>query len=154
VNLAPHGTFAGDYVALLREMLVAEDADGSVSLLAGASPAWLAPGRHVAVTEAPTDRGSISFTERSTVRGETLTWSDSLAPGTALTWRLPWWARDARTEQGAVSGGSVALRGRSGSIAVTFGGRRPRQSYALAVAALNSAYRAHGLPAPIVRAKR
>jgi hypothetical protein len=154
VNLSPHGTFAGDYVALLRDMLVAEDPGGGVNLLSGASPAWLALGQHIAVTDAPTDRGTISFTERSTAHGESLTWHGTLDPGTALTWTLPAWARDARTAQGPISGASVALHGSSGSIAVTFGGHRPRQSYALAAAALNAAYRAHGRPAPLVAAAR
>ena len=152
VNLAPHGTFAGDYVALLRDMLVADGANGGVSLLAGASPAWLAPGRHITVTSAPTDSGVISFTERSSVRGETLTWKDSLRRGTALTWMLPAWARDAHTAGGRIAGSSIRLRGSSGSMTVAFAGRRPRQSYALAVAALNAAYRAHGRAAPQVAA--
>ncbi|MGH2852867.1 MAG: hypothetical protein ACRDLF_01580, partial [Solirubrobacteraceae bacterium] len=153
VDMSPHGTFAGDYVALLRNMLVAEDANGGVHLLTGASPAWLAPGQHVTVTAAPTDHGVISFTERSTARGETLTWQSTIAPGTPLTWTLPAWARQARTSSGEpVSGATLALHGSTGSVAVTFGGHRPAQSYALAVAALNSTYRARGLPAPLVRA--
>ncbi len=153
VDMAPHGTFAGDYVALLRNMLVAEGPDGGVQLLTGASPAWLAPGQHITVTAAPTDSGVVSFTERSSARGETLTWQSTLAAGTPLTWTLPAWARHARTSSGEpVSGSTVALHGSTGSVAVTFGGRRPAQSYALAAAALNSAYRARGLPAPLVPA--
>jgi hypothetical protein len=149
VDLAPHGTFAADYVALLRNMLVAEDADGGVRLLAGASPALLAPGRHITVTAAPTDHGIVSFTERSTSRGETLTWRSGLATGTALWWMLPAWARHARTPAGPLDGRTVALPARSGSITVAFDGRRPAQSYQLAVAALNAAYRAHGRSAPL-----
>jgi hypothetical protein len=152
VNLSPHGTFAGDYVALLRNMLVADDTDGGVSLLDGASPAWLAPGQHITVTAAPTDHGTISFTERSSARGETLTWRSALSRGTALTWTLPRWARHARIARTRVSGSSIALRGSSGSVTVTFSGHRPRQSYALAAAALNAAYRAHRRPAPLVPA--
>jgi hypothetical protein len=149
-NLAPHGTFAAEYVALLRNMLVADTPAGGVQLLAGASPAWLGPGQRVAVTGAPTDHGVISFTLRSTRRGETLSWHDALAAGTPLSWKLPGWARDARTASGPVSGGAVALHGDSGSLTVTFGGRRPAQSYARTAAALNAAYRAHGRPAPLV----
>jgi hypothetical protein len=152
VDLAPHGTFAGDYVALLRNMLVAEGAGDSVKLLTGASPAWLAPGRHITVTAAPTDHGVISFTERSTARGETLTWSSSLTPGTTLTWRLPAWARHARVSGRPVRGSTIALPAPSGSVTVTFGGHRPAQSYASTVAALNALYRAHGQPAPLVPA--
>ena len=94
----------------------------------------------------------ISFALRSTRRGETLTWHGTLAAGTPLSWTLPVWARDARTASGPVSGGAIALHGDSGSLTVTFGGRRPAQSYARTVAALNAAYRAHGRPAPLVPA--
>jgi hypothetical protein len=151
VDLAPHGTFAGDYVALLRNMLVADNATGGVQLLSGASPAWLAPGQHITVTAAPTDHGVISFTERSSARGETLTWSGSLTAGAALTWRLPTWARHARVAGRAV-GPTIALPAPSGSLTVAFDGRRPAQSYALAVTALNAAYRAHRQPAPLAPA--
>jgi hypothetical protein len=154
INLSPHGTFAGDYVTLLRNMLVTEDASGDVNLLAGASPAWLAPGRHITVTGAPTAAGVISFTERSGTYGETLTWKGKLSSGARLTWTLPRWARDVRSASGAVFGSSIALHGDSGSIAVTFDGHPRRQSYALAVAALDAAYRARGRPAPLVRATR
>ncbi|HMD51949.1 MAG TPA: hypothetical protein VKG62_04485, partial [Solirubrobacteraceae bacterium] len=150
VNLSPHGTFAGDYVALLRDMLVADTPGGGVSLLAGASPAWLAPGEHITVTAAPTARGVISFSERSSARGETLTWQSDLVRGTALTWTLPWWARDAHLASGAPVGSRVALPSASGSIAVTFAGRRPSQSYAATVAALNASYRARSRPEPLV----
>jgi hypothetical protein len=151
-NLSPHGTFAAEYVALLRNMLVADSPTGGVQLLAGASPAWFAPGQHIAVTAAPTDHGVLTFTERSTRRGETLSWQSALAPGTPLSWVLPAWARHARTAEGPVSGGEIALHGASGAVTVTFGGRRPAQSYARAAAALNAAYRAHGRPAPLVPA--
>ncbi len=151
-NLAPHGTFAAEYVALLRNMLVADTPAGGVRLLAGASPAWLGPGQRITVTAAPTDHGAISFTERSTRGGETLAWHGALAAGTPLSWVLPAWARDARTASGPVRGGAIALHGDSGSLTVTFGGHRPAQSYARAVAALNAAYRAHGRAAPLVPA--
>ncbi len=151
-NLAPHGTFAAEYVALLRNMLVADTPAGGVRLLAGASPAWLGPGQRITVTEAPTDRGAISFTERSTRHTETLTWHGALEAGTPLSWVLPAWARDARTASGPVSGGSIALPGDSGSLTVVFDGHRPAQSYARVAAALNAAYRAHGRLAPLVAA--
>jgi hypothetical protein len=151
-NLAPHGTFAAEYVALLRNMLVADTPAGGVRLLAGASPAWLGPGQRIAVTAAPTDHGVISFTEHSSRHTETLTWHGALVAGTPLSWVLPAWARDARTASGPVSGGAIALHGDSGSLTVVFGGDRPAQSYARTVAALNAAYREHGRPAPLVPA--
>ncbi len=154
VNLAPHGTFAADYVALLRNLLVEEGPGGDVELLAGASPAWLGPGQHIAVTHAPTDQGTISFTERSGAHEETLGWRGTLRTGATLTWRLPEWATHAHTTDGAPVGRSVTLHGHSGSVTVQFDGRPPRQSYARTVAALDRAYRAHGLAAPLVPAAR
>lgn len=165
-NLSPHGTFAADYVALLRNLLV-EDVPGGeepggdaphtldeVRLLAGASPAWLAPGQHIAVTNAPTERGSVSFTERSGARGETLTWRTSLEPGTLLVWVLPPWARHARLPGGRQAGSEIVLPSRSGSLSTTFDGRRPAQSYASTVTALNALYRAHDERAPLLPASR
>jgi hypothetical protein len=154
VDMAPHGTFAGDYVALLRNMLVAETSSGAVELLTGASPAWLAPGQHITVTAASTDHGAVSFTERSSAHAETLSWNSSLTAGTALSWKLPAWARHARVHGMTLSGSIIALSGRSGSLTVQFRGHRPAQSYALAVSALNAAYRAHGQPAPLVPVTR
>ena len=151
VDLAPHGTFAADYVALLRNLLVAEEPNGNITLLTGASPAWLAPGEHITVTAAPTARGSISFTERSTGHGETLSWNGSLMADTRLTWALPAWAKHIRVSGGTlVDGSAIVLPASSGSLTATFDGRRPAQSYALAVASLNRAYRAHGQTAPLV----
>ena len=148
VDLAPHGTFAGDYVALLRNMLLTESGDGIV-LLSGASPAWLAPGQHLSVSAAPTSHGPISFTEHSNARGETLTWKSSLTPGTPLSWRLPPWARDVHIAGRPVVGSSIALPTRSGTLTVQFTGVRPRQSYAASVTDLDRAYRAHGRRAPL-----
>lgn len=187
-DLSPHGTFAADYVALLRNLLVREAPDpalsgreasggvgggagagagGEVRLLAGASPAWLAPGQHIAVTHAPTALGNVSFVERSTARGETLTWRSSLKRGARLIWSLPPWARGTRivgvgaARPGsmvrggpgtAVRGATIVLPSRSGSLSIAFRGRRPAQSYASTVAALDADYRAHGEPAPLVPA--
>jgi hypothetical protein len=155
LDLAPHGTFAADYVAFLRDMLVLERPGDEIRLLAGASPAWLAPGDHISVTAAPTTHGDISFTERSRVHAETLTWQGAPTAGTTLTWALPPWARQVRISAGRLIGGSVVvLPSSSGSVTATFGGRRPAQSYALAVAALNRAYRAHGKSPPLVPVAR
>jgi hypothetical protein len=151
-DLAPHITFAAEYVAMLRNMLVREAPNGAIELLAGASPAWLAPREHVTVTRAPTDLGTISFTERSTRHGESLTWSGNVEPGTPVLWVLPPWAQRVRVA-GARAGRVLTLHGRSGSLHVTFSGHRPQQSYADAVAALDRSYRADGEAAPIVPAK-
>jgi hypothetical protein len=150
VNLSPHGTFAAGYVELLRNLLVDEEPDGAVSLLGGASPAWLAPGEHITVTHAATSKGTIAFTERSTRRGERLTWtSDFRAP---LYWTLPPWATHVHASGERLSGRVLRLSTATGSVFVSFAGHRPHQSYRLAVAELNRIYLAHHEAAPIVAA--
>lgn len=151
VDMSPHGTFSADYVALLRDLLVREGPGGEVELMAGASPAWLRAGQRVSVADAPTAGGGVSFSERSTAGGETLSWHSRLSAGARLVWRLPWWARRARTAAGrSIAGGTVALHGASGSLTVRFEGRPPAISYAREVAALDAEYRAHGRRAPLV----
>jgi hypothetical protein len=153
VNLSPHGTFSAGYIALLRNMLVADTSTGA-SLLSGASPAWLAPGQHISVAGAPTDHGTISYTEHSTASGESLTWHDSFSTDSTLTWTLPSWAKDIRTASGQLNGHTLNLFGSAGTAVVAFSGTRPQQSYAAAAAALDAAYRAHGQPAPLVPAQQ
>jgi hypothetical protein len=153
VNLSPHGTFSADYIALLRNMLVADTPTGA-NLLSGASPAWLAPGQHITITNAPTDHGTISFKERSTATGESLTWTSDSAPGTSLVWTIPAWAHGISVHGGTLSGHIVSLAGNSGTATASFTGQRPKQSYASTAAALNASYRAHGQPAPLVPASR
>jgi hypothetical protein len=152
VNLSPHGTFSADYIALLRNMLVADTTTGA-NLLSGASPAWLAPGQHISVSNAPTEHGTVSYTERSTTAGESLTWHDSFSANSTLTWSVPSWAKDIRTTSGSLNGHVLTLSGNTGTAVVTFSGTRPKQSYAAAAAALDAAYRAHGQSVPLVPAE-
>ncbi len=149
VDMSPHGTFSADYVALLRAMLVSESSATGVTLLDGASPAWLAPGQHIAVSGAPTAYGTVSFVERSTARGETLTWRSNVPEATPIRWRLPVWARHAHGPGGSTVGGTVLLPSNSGSLTVTFDGHRPALSYARTTAALNAAYKAHHRASPL-----
>ncbi len=60
-NLAPHGWFAAEYRTLLRQMLVREDG-ADLHLLSVLSPAWIGPGKTIAVRQAPTQFGPIAFT--------------------------------------------------------------------------------------------
>ena len=60
-NLAPHGWFAAEYRTLLRQMLLREDGD-DLHLLSVLSPAWIGPGKTIAVRNAPTQFGPVAFT--------------------------------------------------------------------------------------------
>ncbi|MDQ4040691.1 MAG: hypothetical protein M3141_02960, partial [Actinomycetota bacterium] len=57
----PHGWFAAEYVALVRNMLVRERGD-DVWLMSALSPAWLRPGKRISVSGAPTTRGRVAYT--------------------------------------------------------------------------------------------
>jgi hypothetical protein len=152
-DISPHGTFSADYVALLRNMLVADTPDGGVDLLSGASPAWLQTDQHISVTNAPTDDGTISFIERSSSSGETLIWNSNFPANTPLRWTLPAWAVDAHVLGGAaLTSLVVSLSAPSGKLAITFSGHAPAQSYALTLSALNSSYRSLRQAAPLTLA--
>ena len=147
-NLAPHGTFSGEYVALLRNLLVDELPDGSVTLAPGASPAWLAPGRQIVVTDARTGGGGrVSYTLTGEPGGAVLQWRSDLPTGVPLTWTLPVWATAPRTDAGSV-GPRVALTAPEGTLRVTWSGAPPKLSYARTKAWLVHAYRARGKRPP------
>ena len=59
-DLAPHGWFAADYIALIRNMLVREQGD-ELHLLSVLSPDWVRPGDTVEVKNAPTAFGTVAF---------------------------------------------------------------------------------------------
>ncbi|MEX2194712.1 MAG: hypothetical protein WD844_05450 [Thermoleophilaceae bacterium] len=115
INLTPHGWWAAEYVALLRNMLVREEGRGLV-LMSALSPAWLAPGERVAVSGAPTTRGRVSFDLVSREGGATLRWDADVPEGTPLHWPVPGPARDVRAP--GLSGRTIELPGRSGEINV------------------------------------
>ncbi|MHB8243289.1 MAG: hypothetical protein ACYDHN_15040 [Solirubrobacteraceae bacterium] len=152
-DMSPHGTFAADYVALLRNMLVRERGV-SIELLRGASPAWLKPGQQIRVTGAQTSRGVISFSERSSQRGETLVWHSSLKRGTKLVWAVPQWTRRLRSAGAMAAGKFLALNAPSGELRVSFSGQRPDESYLASVRELNAWYLRRHRSAPIVAAAK
>ncbi len=90
-NLAPHGWYAAEYRTLLRTMLVREQGD-QLHLLSVISPAWIGKGKTIAVRQAPTNFGSVSFTLDQPQDGEAvlhLNTSFSTAPRQMLV-HLPW----------------------------------------------------------------
>ncbi len=148
LNLTPHGTFAGQYVTLLRNLLV-RDSGPTVLLLSGVSPAWMRPGQTITVTDAPTHHGTISFALTTTAAGATLRWTSTLPAGTPIDWALPYWVASAQTAGGERITRALRLPAPSGQATLTFTARRPPQSLARTIAALNRGYIAHGQQAPI-----
>lgn len=111
----PHGWFAAEYVALLRNMLVREQGS-EIYLMSALSPAWLRPGKRVSVSGAPTIRGPVSYTLTATKNGAILTWRSNVQPGTKLRWPVPYAARDVKAA--GLRRGIITLPGRSGRLAV------------------------------------
>jgi hypothetical protein len=59
-NLAPHGWFAAEYRTLLRNMMVREEGD-KLHLLSVVSPEWMGKGKTIAVSQVPTNFGTVGF---------------------------------------------------------------------------------------------
>lgn len=150
VNLAPHGTFAGQYISLLHNLLV-DDRGGEVRLLAGVAPAWMAPGDRIRVTRAPTRAGLITFTLHATRGGGTLRWSLTRFAGrrARLAWALPYWVHRATARHGRRVTGTIELRGDRGTMQLRWSARRPRQSLGRAIRELDRDYTRAGEPAPL-----
>jgi hypothetical protein len=60
-NLSPHGWFAAEYRTLLRTMMVREEPN-QLHLLSVVSPEWIGKGKTIAVSQAPTNFGTMAFT--------------------------------------------------------------------------------------------
>lgn len=144
-NLAPHGWWAAEYVALVRAMLVREEGEGLV--LGSALPgAWLRPGRRVRVRGAPTLHGRVDFTLRGRRGGADLSWR---APaGVPVRLVVPAGARAVRAPGLGRDRTSVSLRGRRGSVRLRWRLRGPFDSHARAVQRLRAAYARRGRAIP------
>jgi len=71
VDLAPHGWFAADYIALVRNMLVREQGN-ELHLFSVLSPSWTKAGDKIALTNAPTTFGTVGFGAAFRSNGMTL----------------------------------------------------------------------------------
>ena len=107
-DLAPHGWFAADYIALVRNMLVREQGR-ELHLLSVLSPAWTKPGDVVAVANAPTKFGTVGFTAAFRSEGMSLDvhLDFQTRPG-KIVLHLPWFVR-ARAAR--VDGRTVSVEG-------------------------------------------
>lgn len=145
-NLAPHGWFAAELVALVRTMLVRER-DGGIELLSAVPGRWLSPGRATVVRRAPTTLGAVDVTLRPVRGGARLRWAASVPEGTPLWWRVPAGARGVRVDGRRVAG-AVPLPGRAGMLRITW--RVPARSPAFdeVAASLRAAYRRRGARPP------
>jgi hypothetical protein len=143
-NMTPHGWFAAEYVALVRNMLVREEGDG-LTILSALSPEWLRPGRVVAIAGAPTIYGKVSVRLRALRDGALLTWS---APRVPLRWPVPAWVSAVRARGLSPDARTIALTGARGRLRVHWHLGPTRLSFARTVAQLRAQYAARGLRPP------
>lgn len=140
-DLAPHGWFAAEYVALLRNMLVREDGH-AVVLMGAVSPTWLRPGRRIAVSAADTKRGRVAFTLQTVAGGAVLTWRGTLAGGTKLHWPIPAAARDVRAPGVRRNTRTITLPGVAGRLRVRWHLVGPFPSFSSTVRTVMAEWRA------------
>ena len=142
-NMTPHGWWAAEYVAFLRNMLVREDGDG-ITLMSAVAPHWLAPGKAVAVKRARTPYGPLSYELRATSDGARLTWDADVAPGTRIRVAVPQWVRDVEAPGLDRRERWITLRERSGTLRIRWERGAARESYGEAVTRLRASYRRRG----------
>jgi hypothetical protein len=141
VDLAPHGWFAAEYVALLRNLLVREE--GNTLVLMGAvSPSWLLPERRITVTGADTGRGWIDYTLQAVQGGAVLTWHGSLDRGTELRWPVPAAVRDVRAPGLSQDRRTITLPAAAGRLWVRWRLVGPFPSYSSTVRRVMAEWRA------------
>ncbi len=148
-NLAPHGWFAAELVALIRNMLVRER-DGGIELLSAVPGRWLGPGRATIVRDAPTKYGTVDVSLHPVRGGALLRWNAAVPAGTPLWWRVPAGARAVRaTALGiALAAGAVRLPGRAGELRISWRLPKRTPSFDGVTAALQRAYRDRGAVPP------
>jgi hypothetical protein len=148
-DLGPHGWFAAEYIALVRNMLVRENGN-ELHLLSVLSPAWTRPGDTVEVKKAPTEFGTVGLKATFEPRGMTLDLHlDLQRTPDKLVLHLPWFvtAKTARVDGRStpIENAQVALPPSARQVEIDWVRRAPQPelSYSRAVKAFESEYQAH-----------
>ena len=105
-DLGPHGWFAAEYIALIRNMLVREQGN-DLHLLSVLSPAWAAPGDTITVRKAPTLFGTVGLKAAFRSNGMVLDLeADFRSKPEKILLHLPWFVT---AKSAKVDGRSVAI---------------------------------------------
>ncbi len=109
-NFTPHGWFAARYMSQIRNMLVRESGD-DLHIASVLAPDWIAPGKEVRVTSAPTYFGLVTYKMQNRAGGATVTFANRWRTGSRLR-RLvvhaPWFVK---LEKATVDGKPAFVRG-------------------------------------------
>jgi hypothetical protein len=141
---SPHGWFSAEYLSLLRNMLVREEGNRSIYIMSAVSPAWLRGDQTIAVRNAPTKRGRISYSLATTEEGATLTWRGQLDPGTRVLWPVPEGARSVSSDALSQDRKFLVLRGNAGELEVRWRLTGPAPTFQRHADALMRAYAVRG----------
>ena len=112
-NIMPHGWFAAKYIGVLRNMLLREQ-ENELHLLSVLSPAWAGSGQSLAVSNAPSHFGPITFQVNFRDDGMLMKLDPRFAiPPGRIVLHLPWFA-----DPGSARGDGKELPINSGRIEV------------------------------------
>lgn len=146
-NIAPHGWFAADYRNLLRNMMVREEG-GSLHLLSAVSPEWIAKGKMIRVSNAPTYFGDIAFDLESPSETTAVMHLRSSFdyPPADLVLHLPWFLEGVTAtvdgKPATVSGGTLHLPSNAREVDLTWKHRSgASMSFERTVASYEAEYR-------------
>ncbi len=109
-DLAPHGWFAADYIAVVRNMLI-RGQHNTLQLLSVLSPKWTQPGDILSLQNAPTRFGPLNLWSVFTANGMVLhIHADFRKPPAQICLHIPWYV----SPIGATADGhAVKISGRS-----------------------------------------
>ncbi|MCC6396939.1 MAG: hypothetical protein IT282_07955 [Bacteroidetes bacterium] len=111
MNLAPHGWFSAKFRALMRNMLIREE-ENTLHLFSVLSPAWIEPGKVVAVRKAPTTFGTVHAELACGPGNATLTLEPSWQhEPDAIVIHVPWFMQVDGVSAPVADGGTAVLRG-------------------------------------------
>jgi len=92
-NLSPHGWFAAKFRTLLRNMLVREEGN-KLHLFSVISPSWIKEGECIAVENAPTNFGKVSFSLEVVKDGACLNIESNFRENPKqILFHIPWFVR-------------------------------------------------------------
>ena len=109
-DLAPHGWFAADYIAVVRNMLLRSH-DNTLNIFSVLSPIWTRPGEILSLRQAPTRFGVVSLWAIFTKKGMQLhIESHFRKPPKRIRLHLPWYVN---VTGATVDGHKLSVHGQS-----------------------------------------
>lgn len=139
-STVPHGWFAAEYVAMLRNMLVRDAGPRSIHLMSAIPAAWLGTGEKISVRNASTTKGTVSFELTAHHGGAILSWSSGVPRDVNLQFPVPAGVRGVKAAGLSRDGKLITLKGRSGALDISWRLVGPFPTYESTFARLSALY--------------